>query len=131
MMDSSEERRQLAIAAAQQALGALHHVSPTQMVAEVGGRRVEIVLGSAQVHMRQGGRSVPNRVLELRVPLAVLSKFGIEARSIYVHVGPVPIVTTGIPDSTPCTLSPASRARSSTERLMDRRALGYSSVVSI
>ncbi len=84
----SEDRRQVAIAAAEQALPGLQHLSPQRMVAEVGGRRVELTLSDADS---------ANRLLQLRFPLAVPIKLGVEQRSNYVHVGPVPIVAAGAP----------------------------------
>ncbi len=90
----SEDRRQAAVAAAEQALPGLQHLSPQRMVAEVGGRRVELTLRAAVVVRDTAS---PNRLLELRFPLAVPIKLGTEQRSNYVHVGPVPIVTTGDP----------------------------------
>ena len=100
MNDEAEQRRQFAIAATQQALGAVRFLSPTQMVADVVGRRVELVL---RTQVAGGGESrpsrrEPNRLLELRFPLAVPIKFGLNMRSNYVHVGPVPIFTTGDPE---------------------------------
>jgi hypothetical protein len=94
MLMTNEDRRQLAIAAAEQALAGLQHLSPTRMVAEVGGRRVEVTLRGAQMRTDTPD---PNRILELRFPLAVPIKLGINQRSNYLHVGPVPIVTTGDP----------------------------------
>lgn len=94
MLMTNEDRRQLAIAAAEQALPGLEHLSPTRMVAQVGGRRVELTLRGAPMRTDTPD---PNRILELRVPLPVPIKLGINQRDIYVHVGPVPIVTTGDP----------------------------------
>lgn len=98
-MDAGEEHRQLAIAVAQQALGALQHVSPTLMLATIGGRRVEVILSSAHGGLGSGRHmgSLPNRALELRVPLSLPSRVVVQSRSGYVHVGPLPMITTGDP----------------------------------
>lgn len=84
---------------AQQGLGVLHHVTPTLMLAEVGGRRVEVSLRSAHGGLGSGRHtgSRPNRALELRIPLAVPSRVVVQSRGGYVHVGPIPLLNTGDP----------------------------------
>lgn len=93
----SEEHPQTAIAVAQHALGALHHVAHDHMVAQVGGRHVDLLLLSARVSRGRSEHSVPYQVLQLRIPLAVPLRLSVNRRDIYVHVGPVPILSTGDP----------------------------------
>ncbi len=94
MFKTYEKHRQVAVAAAEQAFGSVQHVSDTCMLFQSNGWQFEIILRGADY--RDGG-SVPYQVMELRLPLTVPIKFGIHERNSYVHMGPVPLITTGDP----------------------------------
>lgn len=99
----SEEYRQTAIAVVQSALGAVQHVAHDHMVANVEGRQLDVRLLNAQISRGRSYVSAPYRVLALQMPLAVGAlRFTVNRRDNYVHVGDVPIVSTGEPffDST-------------------------------
>ena len=95
MIKTYEGNRQIAVAAAEQAFGALQHVSDTRMLFQSGGWRFEIILRGSEY--RDHGTVEPYQVLELRLPLTAPIKFGIHDKGSYVHIGPVPLVTTGDP----------------------------------